>query len=58
MGWLESADNDWVDVYRDSPEDVHVSPTYGRAHVPSWTCWCIPLRDAEEPLVWVHREEN
>lgn len=42
----------------DDDGDVHVMPTYGRAHETSVRCWCHPVRDESEARVVVHREEN
>lgn len=41
-------------------EDIHVFPTYGRAHDTDHgiACWCGPERDGEEPRVIVHRPEQ
>lgn len=44
-----------VDADRDT---VHVVPAYGRNHEPTPRCWCRPDQDADEPLVWIHKEQN
>lgn len=36
-------------------DDLHVYPTFGRAHELRWNCWCRPQGDWENGrVIWLH----
>lgn len=46
------------DVLRIVADEQHVYPTFGREHVMTMECWCLPERDPEEPKVVIHHVEQ
>lgn len=37
---------------------IHVFPLFGREHTMTTKCWCHPVQDTEQPLVWIHNVVN
>jgi hypothetical protein len=47
--------NEWQPIGGTS-NDLHVVPLNDlREHAAASDCWCSPVQDVDEPLVWVHQ---
>ena len=54
----KTAEEGWGVFENEDDGCCHVAPIFGRRHVMSMGCWCVPQLDSQSTRIVVHFEEG